>query len=654
MDYISLYSQGKFFLDVHPPLGKLIYYLIASWKGFQPQDFESIGQPYENIPFISMRLFSGICGIIGVVLSYLIVRIDHGCLISIFTSLLILFENSLFTQSRFILLDTPFILGQLLTTFCFKSFLRTPLGTGKWWGYLLATGLALGWTISFKSTGVFTFLWVGIFTIVELWDILGDLSVTTFQWFIQVFYRFLALFIIPLTIYLSIWKIHFNLLPYEGPNSGSISPHFRSSFINYKASPVEVLYGSTITIKHNELEKYLHSHDLKYPKGSNLQQVTLYDFDDDVNNEWVIETPHKYYEDKLMKRKRPVKDGDTIRLYHKSTEKYLHVNDIRPPISEHDYSKEVNCNETRGLLGDSEYEFKIRIMNSKPHSKNNLPMIKLRATESIFQIVHKHHKCNVISHFTKLPQWANYQNEVLCVEEPTIPNSMWYVESNNHPLLTENFVEFDQPFPFWKKIWEIHLAMIRVNSDFTNEHSSSSYPSSWPFVLKGIPYFNTSSKYLGFNESPIQIYFLGNIVIYLASFIAIIFTFIKISFHLVKISNPYVQYFDSTNKQKFCDNSTQYLVGWVINYFPYFVMERNLYSHHYLPALVFAILILSEFINYQHSIIRNTLMILILSSSVYVFYEFIPIIFGTNWTFDQCTAHKWFPGWNIDCNTYIG
>ena len=205
---------------------------------------------------------------------------------------------------------------------------------------------------------------------------------------------------------------------------------------DYQQQPLQVLYGSTITIKHNALEKYLHSHDLTYPRGSNLQQVTLYDFPD-VNNEWVIETKQKYNEEKLMTDQREVKDGDVVRLYHKATGHYLHVNDIRPPISEHEYSYEVNGNETRGLLGNEDYEFKIRMLVKKPHAENDLPLIKLRTTETIFQLIHQATRCNLMSHEQKLPDWGEYQNEVLCVKEPTIPNTLWYVELSSHPLLKD-------------------------------------------------------------------------------------------------------------------------------------------------------------------------------------------------------------------------
>ena len=119
-------------------------------------------------------------------------------------------------------------------------------------------------------------------------------------------------------------------------------------------------------------------------------------------------------------------------MYHKATGHYLHVNDIRPPISEHEYSYEVNGNETRGLLGNEDYEFKIRMLVKKPHAENDLPLIKLRTTETIFQLIHQATRCNLMSHEQKLPDWGEYQNEVLCVKEPTIP--IHYGMSNCHHI----------------------------------------------------------------------------------------------------------------------------------------------------------------------------------------------------------------------------
>ncbi|KAI5969193.1 hypothetical protein CANMA_001746 [Candida margitis] len=653
--YVQHYFKGTFSVDVHPPLGKLIYFILAKLGHFDPDaDFEFIGQPYSNVPYTLMRLFSGVCGILTVNLAYFTVRLDYDYLVSLFAAALVLFENSLTTQSKFILLDSALILGQALTIYYFSLLCRAEPERQWWWVYVIATGLSLGWTISIKLTGFYTLLWVGIFTLLDSYQLLGDLTISTFKWFRILFYKFFTLLILPLTIYLSLWKVHFDLLPFEGPNSGLISPRLRSTFQGYSASPLEVLYGSTVTIKHNSLEKYLHSHDKIYPRGTQLQQVSLYGHED-PNNEWVVELPRKFYEHKHFNQTRAVKDGEYIRLYHKATGRYLHVSDVRPPISEHDYSKEMNCNATRGLLGNTEYEFKLRILNKKPHAVNNLPMIKLRATETVFMLVSRDQKCNLISHHDKLPSWGDYQNEVLCVSESTIPNSLWYIETNSHPRLDDKSPHADfGHVSFWTKVWDLHQAMFRVNSDFTAPHKSSSRPESWPFLLKGVAYFQSLPQYTSLTEHTSQIYYLGNVVTYILSFIVILITMIKLAFHGLRNLNPYVFYLDPEEKRMFYTNTLQYVAGWILHYWPYFFMRRNLYAHHYLPALYFAILNLGEYLNYQNRYVRVPLMVAVLATAVYCFVEFTPLIYGSEWTVAKCVAHKWFSSWNMDCMTYGG
>ncbi|KAI3406900.2 hypothetical protein KGF56_000192 [Candida oxycetoniae] len=632
---IQHYFDGTFYLDVHPPLGKLVFYLlsrIGGWKAVT--SFDSIGQTYIDEPFVLMRMFSSVCGILSVDLFYMIMRLENnGYAMSMCSSLLICFENSMITQSRFILVDAMLLLGQIMVIFTVKSFLKVSFYSWSWWAGLLGCGISIGWTISIKLNGWLTLIWVGILILHEVWEMLDDLTITTMAWFKHVTIRVFGFLLLPLTIYCATW----------------------STFQGYHPDPVEVLYGSTITLKHTNLEKYLHSHDATYPKGSNLQQVTLYEFDNDANNEWVIETPHKYYEERIMKRVTPVKDGDTIRLYHKATGHYLHVNDIRPPISEHEYSNEVNCNETRGLLGNSEYEFKLRIVSKKRHSVNNLPMIKLRATETIFQLVHRDQKCLLMSHATRLPSWGKGQNEVLCVKEGTIPNSLWYVERNTHPMLEQigdaiTKVDFSHsPFTFWHKMWEIHWAMMRLNSGFTENQPSASTAESWPILKDGIPYFQSVAT---LSHDASQVFYLGNICLYYTSFIFMVICLVKTSFHIVWNMNPYTQHVDSPTKTRFYQNAIQYQLGWIIHYWPYFFISRNLYLHHYLPALVFAVLNMAEYINYQKKHIRASLMLLILMGVVYCYWKGAPLIYNLPWSSKECLEQSWLPSWNLNCNIY--
>lgn len=660
------YFRGEFFVDVHPPLAKLMYYSIAILCGWNGDfEFAEIGDTFDdNVPYVAMRLFSGICGVLTVLLTFGILRASNcRSAVAFFGAFLVLIENSLVTQSRLIMLDGPLIFGVALSVLGFKRFQLAERFTKKWFKFLIMTGIGLGITMSIKLTGLFTVAWVGVLTVIQLWSYLGDLEVSDRQWFKHVYYRVFGLIVVPLTIYLGCFAIHFINLPFNGPGSGAVSPSFKATFHDsqdLKNTPVDVSYGSTVTIKHKNMESYLHSHDHTYYTGSHEQQVTLYGFDADENNEWIIETKNKSPIGQLQGKFRPVKDGDIVRLYHKSTGKYLTVNEEKPPISERDYSNEVACSGDRDMLGNENYEFKVRIVKSETHATLNLPMIKVRATETLFQLVHRSRGCVVIAHEDKLPDWGFNQNEVLCIDEPTIPNTMWYIEHNSHPMLDNDSdaekVHF-KSYSFFNKLVEYHLAMWRINKSFTDKHPYSSSPESWPFLLRGINFFSNeagSSNELH-DEDGSHIYLLGNVAIYYVGFILISLVIAKNIIKLFKVMNPFGLTYDPPYVSTFQSNGFEFVVGWMLHYFPSYQMSRQLFLHHYLSSLFFSILVIAQVTEYQmtkRKIFGYIWMVSITVLAIYCFVAFTPIIYGFDWNRSECNHAKWFPSWDFNCMSY--
>ncbi len=65
--FASKYIKGKFFMDVHPPLAKLLITLAGWLAGFDGEfDFKEIGKDYlePGVPYVAMRLFPALCGIL--------------------------------------------------------------------------------------------------------------------------------------------------------------------------------------------------------------------------------------------------------------------------------------------------------------------------------------------------------------------------------------------------------------------------------------------------------------------------------------------------------------------------------------------------------------------------------------------------------------
>lgn len=64
-------------MDVHPPLAKMLIALTGFLAGFDGEfDFKEIGKDYlePGVPYVAMRLFPAICGILLVPTMYLTLK----------------------------------------------------------------------------------------------------------------------------------------------------------------------------------------------------------------------------------------------------------------------------------------------------------------------------------------------------------------------------------------------------------------------------------------------------------------------------------------------------------------------------------------------------------------------------------------------------
>jgi dolichyl-phosphate-mannose-protein mannosyltransferase len=79
--FATKYIKGRFFMDVHPPLAKLLITLAAWLAGFKGDfDFKDIGMDYlePGVPYVAMRLLPAILGVLTVPLMFLTLKAT-GC-----------------------------------------------------------------------------------------------------------------------------------------------------------------------------------------------------------------------------------------------------------------------------------------------------------------------------------------------------------------------------------------------------------------------------------------------------------------------------------------------------------------------------------------------------------------------------------------------
>jgi dolichyl-phosphate-mannose-protein mannosyltransferase len=337
--------------------------------------------------------------------------------------------------------------------------------------------------ISVKFVGLFIVLLVGLRTIKDLWNILGDLSKPISYFVKHLIARSICLIVYPFILYVIFFYIHLTVLSKSGNGDGFFSSAFQSQLEGnslYNASmPEFVAYGSEITLKnHRTGGGYLHSHWHLYPEGAGArqQQVTGYTHKDE-NNRWLI----KPFDRELQEDEgeaRLVKNGDLIRLQHVVTGRNLHSHKELAPITKRHF--QVTCYGENGT-GDANDVWLVQLLDTSEFDKS-----EVRTVISKFRLVHYLTNCALHSHSKQLPKWGYEQMEVSCNPNLLDKHTIWNVEDNVNEALPNVSFHIFAP-SFFQKFIESHLVMFQGNAGLKpKEGETTSRPWQWPINYRVI------------------------------------------------------------------------------------------------------------------------------------------------------------------------
>uniref|UniRef100_A0A5F8HA49 Dolichyl-phosphate-mannose--protein mannosyltransferase n=1 Tax=Monodelphis domestica TaxID=13616 RepID=A0A5F8HA49_MONDO len=545
----SYYINRTFFFDVHPPLGKFCAFL-GSWL----------------IPFAYLTVLELSRSQPAALLAAALLTFDTGCL----------------TLSQYILLDPIlmfFIMAAMLSMVKYNSYADRPF-SAYWWFWLSLTGVSLAGALGVKFVGLFIVLHVGLNTVSDLWQLLGDLNLTMVTLGKHLAARILCLIVFPFILYTTLFAVHFIILNRSGPGDGFFSSAFQSRLLGnnlHNASiPEHLAYGSVITVKNLRMASgYLHSHWHLYPEGvgARQQQVTAYQHKD-YNNLWIVKK-HNANTDPLDPSfpVEFVKHGDIIRLEHKETSRNLHSHQHEAPMTRKHY--QVTGYGVNGT-GDSNDFWRIEVMNRK--SENRIKVLR-----SQIRFIHLATGCVLGSSGKTLPKWGWEQLEVTCTPYlKETPNSVWNVEDHINPKLPNISLDVLKP-SFTEILLESHMVMIRGNSGLKpKENEVTSKPWHWPINYQGL-------RFSGVNETDFRVYLLGNPVIWWLNLVSLGLYLFLGSIITVSLQRG-IQL--TTEMKGLCQvllhGGGQVLLGWLLHYLPFFLMGRVLYFHHYFPAMLFS------------------------------------------------------------------
>jgi len=219
---------------------------------------------------------------------------------------------------------------------------------------------------------------------------------------------------------------------------------------------------------------------------------------------------------------------------------------------------------------------------------------------------------------------------------------------------------------FLRKFAELQLLMMQHNAGLTASHPYASSPINWPFLLSGISFWTE-------NDTKKQIYLIGNIIGWWVCAVALSIYVGIIGADLLARRRAMDPIPDPV-RNRLWNNTGFFLLMWAVHYAPFFLMNRQLFVHHYLPSHLASALIagavlnfvLSETINYPISIrgpkmkrsrtsqysdigLKGPIILGVFGLVMFLMFMFIaPITYGTpGLTGDQVNSKRLLTTWTL-------
>lgn len=245
------YLSGNYFFDIHPPLVKLLFAGVGNLAHLTPVQIGG-----EDPAGLVLRYLPALAGALLVPLVYIILRqLRLGRRVATLGAVLILFDNALLVESRFVLMDSILILAGMSALSCYLA-LRRQNGMWRWlWVTLMA--VSIGTLISIKWTGLAV---AGV--ILFAW--LAESMVKRFSWQRLIGEAAIIAVILP-AIYIGSFMIHFSLLDKSGEGDAFMSQRFQSTL---KGSPS---YSSSAHM--SNWDKFIELNGQMYSAQSTLKGV---------------------------------------------------------------------------------------------------------------------------------------------------------------------------------------------------------------------------------------------------------------------------------------------------------------------------------------------------------------------------------------------
>lgn len=386
-----------------------------------------------------MRFLPALCGSLLVPLTYsLMLELKYKQETAAIAAFLILTDNALLTQSRFILMESMLLCFSLFGLLCVMKFCKhsTSLSSVGWWLWLTLGSVSLTLALCVKYAGLYSWYLAGYIIWSDYWRrILGNRYMSDSLALGHAIARGLVVSVVAVAVYLAVFYAHFNVLYKAGPHDNAMTSAFQASLEGGLASitkgqPLEIGHGSQVTLRYTSGKPcWLHSHQHMYPirytdkrGSSHQQQVTCYTFKD-VNNWWIVKHPEKN-SITVDSPPTPVRHGDVIQLIHGMSVRALNSHDVGAPMSPQ--HQEVSCYVDHNISMPAQNLWRVDILN-----KDSVGDV-WHAIRSIVRLVHVNSSTALKFSGHHLPAWGFHQYEVVTGKDINHESVHWNVEEHRY------------------------------------------------------------------------------------------------------------------------------------------------------------------------------------------------------------------------------
>ncbi|MDP3963730.1 MAG: phospholipid carrier-dependent glycosyltransferase [bacterium] len=217
------YLEGKYFFDIHPPLGKFMLLAGLEAAGASTENLDcAIGTPYpDGYPYVAARVLPTLAGALLPLIVYFLGRaLKLSRAAAFFAGILLLLDNAILAESRFALIDIFVPFFGFLALLAFLIHRKKEVYTWSWWLWLATSAISASLAIGTKWTGGGALLVMGIATMMEA------VERKSFRLFLT---RTSVILGITAVTYLGLYAVHFSLLPQSGTGDAFMTPAFRAA-----------------------------------------------------------------------------------------------------------------------------------------------------------------------------------------------------------------------------------------------------------------------------------------------------------------------------------------------------------------------------------------------------------------------------------------